>query len=100
MKAIWNNVVVAECEDKEIITIEGSAYFPPTALKKEYFTKSDTLSTCQWKGTASYYTLVVNGEKNVDAGWYYAVPKDGSVERVGKDFAQYVAFWNGVEIVK
>ncbi len=100
MKAIWNNVVIAECEDKEIITIEGNSYFPSSAIKKEHYTKSDTHSTCPWKGLASYYTVEVNGMKNVDAAWYYEVPKEGSVERVGKDFANYVAFWNGVEIVK
>lgn len=100
MKAIWNNVVIAECEDKEIITIEGNAYFPPSSIKKEYYTKSDTHSTCPWKGLASYYTLEVGGMKNADAAWYYEVPKDGSVERVGNDFANYVAFWKGVEIAK
>jgi uncharacterized protein (DUF427 family) len=100
MKAIWNTAVIAECEDKEIITIEGNAYFPPTALMKEYFIKSDTHTTCPWKGLASYYTVVVDGINNPDAAWYYASPKEGSVERVGADFANYVAFWNGVEIVK
>lgn len=98
MKAIWNDTVVAECKDEEVIQIEGNSYFPPSSLHMQFFEKSDTQTTCPWKGLARYYTLVVNGMKNVDAAWYYSVPKEGSIERVGNNFANYVAFWKGVEI--
>ena len=98
MKAVWNGSVIAEAEKADLIRIEGNWYFPPTAVKNEFFTPSETHTTCVWKGLASYYNVVVDGETNQDAAWYYPEPKDGSVERVGKDYKDYVAFWHGVEV--
>lgn len=100
MKAIWNNTILAECDTDAIIEIEGNGYFPPSSIKKEYFVKTDTHTTCPWKGLAYYYTIKVGEDENIDAAWYYPVPKVGSVEKVGKDFANYVAFWKGVEVVE
>lgn len=98
MKAVWNNQVVAEAPNDELIQIEGNWYFPPSAAKQEFFTPSNTHTECPWKGTASYYNVVVDGQTNDDAAWYYPRPKEGSVERVGKDFTSYVAFWRGVSV--
>ena len=100
VKAIWKGKVIAEADEKDIIMIEGNSYFPSSSLKKEYFKNSSTHSTCPWKGEASYYSVEVDGDENPDAAWYYPVPKEGSPEKVGKDFSDYVAFWNGVEIEK
>jgi uncharacterized protein (DUF427 family) len=97
MKAIWNNTVLAESNDT--IIIEGNHYFPADSISQEYFVKNDEHTICPWKGEASYYDLVVDGQENKGAAWYYPQPKDGSVERVGHDFANYVAFWRGVEVV-
>lgn len=97
IQAIWNNAVVAQAEKDDMLRIESNWYFPPTAVKQEYFTPSDTHTTCPWKGEASYYNLSVNGETNDDAGWYYPEPKEGSIEKVG-DFTNFVAFWRGVEV--
>lgn len=96
MKATWNGEVIAESTDT--IEIEGNQYFPPTSVHKEFLEESDHTSTCIWKGLAHYYTVTVNGQRDENAAWYYPVPKEGSVERVGKDFSNYVAFWNGVEV--
>ncbi|QQS17987.1 DUF427 domain-containing protein [Candidatus Saccharibacteria bacterium] len=98
MIAKWNGQVIAEAEKDELIYIEGNWYFPPTAIKKEFFIPSETHTTCAWKGEASYYNVVVGSESNNDAAWYYPVPKDGSIERVHKDYTNYVAFWRGVEV--
>lgn len=100
MKAIWNGQIIAEADTADLIRIEGNWYFPPQAIKGEFFTPSQTHTECPWKGTASYYTVVVGDETNQDAAWFYPEPKNGSVERVGKDFASYVAFWHGVEVVE
>lgn len=97
MKAVWNDTVLAESDDT--IEIENNHYFPPDSILREYFKESETKSTCPWKGTAHYYDISVNGEINKDAAWYYPVPKEGSIEKVGEDFTDYVAFWNGVEIL-
>lgn len=98
MQAKWNGAVVAEAPKEELIRIEGNWYFPPDSLKREYFTPSDHRTICHWKGEANYYDVTVDGKKNEFGAWYYPQPKNGSVERVGKDFANYVAFWNGIEV--
>jgi uncharacterized protein (DUF427 family) len=91
MKAIWNNTVIAESDD--IVLVEGNAYFPESALKKEFVTFSNHKTSCAWKGQASYYSLVVNGESNPDAVWYYADPKPEASSIKGR-----VAFWKGVKV--
>lgn len=100
MKVIWNNEVIAEANQDELIRIEGNWYFPPKSLNWEFFTESEHRTICPWKGEASYYDITVNGEVNKDAAWYYPEPREGSVERVKKDFANYVAFWHGVEVTE
>lgn len=99
MKAIWNNVVVAEAAQEDLIRIEGNWYFPPNSLKQEYFKSSDHHTHCHWKGEASYYDVVVGDKENQFGAWYYPEPMDGSIDRVKKDFTNYVAFWNGIEVV-
>ena len=96
-KAIWNDQVLAE--SNQTIRIEGNHYFPPASVQREFLKPSMTHTVCPWKGEASYYDVIVGGEVNDDAAWYYPVPKAGSIERVGKDFSNYVAFWHGVEVV-
>lgn len=92
-KAIWNNTVLAESDRCEVV--EGNYYFPPDAIHKQYFKDSQTHSTCGWKGVASYYTIDVNGQTNVDAAWYYPEPKEKA-----KNIQNYVAFWRGVQVEK
>lgn len=90
-KAVWNGAVLAESDRCEVV--EGNQYFPPEAIKRSYFKESGTHTVCSWKGTASYYDVVVNGETNKDAAWYYPDPKDAAQQIKG-----YVAFWHGVKI--
>jgi len=98
MKAFWNNTLIAEAPQDELIRIEGNWYFPHGSLKQEYFRPNDHHTICHWKGEANYYDVVVDGEVNESAAWYYPQPKNGSIERVGKDFTNYVAFWRGVRV--
>lgn len=93
MKAIWNGEVIAESNDT--VVIEGNHYFPPNTIKSEYFKESDTHTVCPWKGTASYYTLDVEGKSNADAAWYYPETKD-----MAKGIEGYIAFWKGVQVVE
>jgi len=92
-KAIWNGAVLAESDQCEVV--EGNQYFPPQAIKREYFKESAAHTTCPWKGEASYYTIEVNGQVNKDAAWYYPSPKDAA-----KRIKDYVAFWKGVTVEK
>ncbi len=100
MRAAWNGQVIAEADQADLIRIEGNWYFPPKSIRAEFFEESETHTICPWKGEASYYTVNVDEDINEDAAWYYEHPKEGSVERVGKDFANYVAFWHGIEITE
>jgi uncharacterized protein (DUF427 family) len=69
MKAIWRSSVLAESH--ATVVVEGNHYFPPESIKREYFRESKTHTTCSWKGVASYYDIVVDGEASRDAAWYY-----------------------------
>ncbi|BAU42342.1 DUF427 domain-containing protein [Leptolyngbya sp. O-77] len=90
-KATWNGAVLAESD--RCVVVEGNQYFPPDAIQSEYFQPSDTHTTCPWKGVASYYNIVVDGQVNKDAAWYYPAPKDAA-----KEIAGHVAFWRGVKV--
>jgi len=91
MRAVWKGQVLAE-SDKTVV-VEGNHYFPPEAVRREFFAPSKTTSMCSWKGLASYYTLSVDGTANTDAAWYYPEPMDEA-----KEIRDYVAFWRGVKI--
>lgn len=93
MKAIWNNTVIAESDQTKVI--EGNHYFPPEAIKQEYFKESATHTHCPWKGQASYYSLDVDGNTNPDAAWYYP-----ETSELAKEIKGYVAFWKGVSIIE
>lgn len=92
MKAIWNDVILAESGDT--VVVEGNHYFPADALRRVHFRDSDHHSTCPWKGMASYYDVVVGDDVNPNAAWYYPQPKDAAKEISGR-----VAFWKGVKVI-
>ena len=91
MKATWNNTILAESDDTAVV--EGNHYFPPQSIKREYFQESATHTTCPWKGEASYYNVVVDGQINKDAAWYYPDPKPAAAE-----IKDHVAFWRGIKV--
>lgn len=90
-KAVWNGAVLAESD--QTVMVEGNHYFPPESVNKEFFSSSDTSTRCPWKGMASYYNVVVDGETNADAAWYYPTPSDAASE-----IKDHVAFWRGVTV--
>lgn len=90
--ATWNGAVIAESD--HCVVVEGNQYFPAESVKRDYLRDSDTHTVCSWKGTASYYDVVVDGKTNKDAAWYYSDPKDAAAQIRG-----YIAFWRGVTVV-
>lgn len=90
-KATWNGIVLAESAQYEMV--EGNVYFPPEALRHDRLRESATHTTCPWKGVASYYDVVVDGQVNKDAAWYYPAPKDAA-----RHIRGHVAFWKGVQV--
>jgi uncharacterized protein (DUF427 family) len=90
-KAIWNGAVLAESD--RTVEVEGNQYFPPDAVHRAHLRESATHTTCPWKGVASYYDVVVDGQVNRDAAWYYPQPKEAA-----RQIAGHVAFWRGVRV--
>lgn len=91
VQAVWNGTVLAE-SDKTVV-VEGNHYFPRQAVRSDVLCESATQTRCPWKGLASYFSVEVEGETNVDAAWYYPEPKDAA-----KEIAGHVAFYKGIEV--
>jgi uncharacterized protein (DUF427 family) len=92
MKATINGTVIAEAPAGDVISIEGNSYFPPASLADGVLAQSPTPYTCPWKGPAQYWNVSTPDGTVADGAWSYPVIKDSAVERVGRDFAGYVAF--------
>jgi uncharacterized protein (DUF427 family) len=90
-RATWNGTVIAESDSYEMV--EGNVYFPPGTVRREHLADSPTHTVCPWKGTASYYHVVVDGKENRDAAWYYPDPKQAAA-----NIKDHVAFWHGVTV--
>ena len=91
VKAIWNGKVIAESD--ATVVVEGNHYFPIESVRAVYLSQSTRETVCPLKGTASYYSLEVDGKTNPDAAWYYAFPKSAAAQIRGM-----VAFWRGVQV--
>ncbi|MDG2242780.1 MAG: DUF427 domain-containing protein [Rhodospirillaceae bacterium] len=92
-RALWNNQIIAETENFE--SVDGNVYFPPGTVKADKLEPSGHTSFCPWKGTASYYDVVVDGERNKNAAWYYPEPKEKAL-----NIKDHIAFWKGVTVEK
>ncbi|NQW21163.1 MAG: DUF427 domain-containing protein [Chloroflexi bacterium] len=91
VKAILNGIVIAESEDYEVV--EGTVYFPPQSIKREYFSDSRLQTRCPWKGQANYYSVRAAGEEALDVAWYYRLPSDAA-----SNIKDHVAFYPQVTI--
>ncbi len=92
MKAVWHGTVIADSQDTVIV--EGNHYFPLASVNAALLEPSTHTSVCPWKGTANYYSLKIGDERNENAVWYYAEPKDAAWQIKGR-----LAFWKGVSVV-
>ena len=90
-KAVWNGQVIAESD--QTVVVEGNHYFPPDSISLEFLRDSDDHTTCPWKGAASYYDVVVDGEISRGGAWFYPDPS-----RAAKKIKNHVAFWRGVRV--
>ena len=90
-KATWNGVVLAESDNT--VVVEGNHYFPKDSLVDEHFAENSSQTRCPWKGLASYYDVVVDGQTNSGAAWYYPDPSPAAA-----DIKDHVAFWRGVSV--
>jgi uncharacterized protein (DUF427 family) len=99
VKAVLGETVIAEAPDGDLIRIEGNWYFPPASITEGFLEKSPTPYTCPWKGECQYFDVRIGHEVLQDRAWSYPDPFPTAVERVGKDFSNYVAFWKDVSVV-
>ncbi len=91
VRASWHGATLAETHDT--IVVEGNHYFPPDSIDRHFFRDSSERSVCPWKGLASYFDVVVDGEVNAGAAWYYPEPKAAAAQ-----IKDRVAFWRGVRV--
>jgi len=91
-KAVWNDQILAESD--RTIVIEGYHYFPAEDVQRQFLQNNPKQTFCPWKGTASYFDVVVDGKTNSDAAWHYPDPKPDAMQIKG-----HVAFWHGVKVV-
>ena len=98
MKAVWQDQVVAEAPQEELIYIEGNWYFPPSSVNKKLLRKSPTPYTCPWKGVCQYFDVGQDDKWDQDNAWSYPKPKPSAIDIVKKDFSNYVAFWRSVKV--
>ena len=98
MKAVLGETTVAEADRDDLISIEGNWYFPPSSVNWELLQESPTPYTCPWKGECQYYSVQDGDEVLADRAWAYPHPYESGIERVGKDFSGYVAFWKEISV--
>ena len=92
MRAVWKGAVIADSD--RTVVVEGNHYFPPEALREEHLRPSSHQTVCHWKGTATYYDVMVGGEHSSSAAWSYPHPKRAAVP-----IKDHVAFSNGVQVM-
>jgi uncharacterized protein (DUF427 family) len=90
--ATWNGTEIARSE--RTVVVEGNHYFPREDVTAQ-LASSSTTSVCPWKGTASYASVVVDGQTNTGAAWFYPAPKDAAAE-----IKDRIAFWKGVTVTE
>ena len=91
--ATWNGVIIADASADQVQIVDNNVYFPMSAVRQEFLEPSATETRCGWKGTANYYSLNVNGQRNPDAAWVYRTPLQAAQQIAG-----HLAFWKGVSV--
>ena len=98
MKVVWKGQVIAEADRDDLIYIEGNYYFPPSKVNQAFLQKSATPYTCPWKGVCQYYNVGVDPDWSQDNAWAYPEPNETAIQRVKKDFSNYIAFWRDAQV--
>lgn len=91
MRAIWNDKVIAESD--ATVVVEGNHYFPLASVDEGVLRPSGTHTVCPWKGTASYWSVEVDGVTSTDGAFTYPEPKEAASQ-----IRDHVAFWKGVTV--
>ena len=92
-KAEWKGALIAQSQVFEVV--ENNVYFPRASVDATHLVPSATHTVCGWKGTASYYDVIVGDERLADAAWYYPTPLAAAA-----NITDHIAFWRGVVVTR
>lgn len=77
IRVIVNEIMLADSQQcwRVLETSHPPVYYiPPADIAMPYLQQTAQQSWCEWKGSASYYTVVVGNRQIVNAGWFYPKP--------------------------
>jgi uncharacterized protein (DUF427 family) len=80
IKVVFNNVVIAETRRAKRVLETSSPpvyYIPTEDIEMEYLKRTQKNTICEWKGIASYYTVIVGDKEAKNAAWFYPNPQSG-----------------------
>jgi uncharacterized protein (DUF427 family) len=80
IRVVLNGVVIADSTNaKRVLETSHppSYYIPQQDVKMEFFNTTPRKTFCEYKGTASYWTVKVNDKEAISAAWSYASPSKG-----------------------
>ena len=90
-RATWRGALIAASDRTQVV--DGYTYFPPEAIVPGRLVAVAHTSACAWKGTASYFDVVVDDAVNPGAAWTYAAPRPAAAHLAG-----WIGVWRGVEV--
>jgi uncharacterized protein (DUF427 family) len=91
IEVVFNGVMITDTRRAKRVLETSSPpvyYIPPEDVKREYFTLTERSTYCEWKGGASYYTIMVGDRSAPNAAWTYLDPLPEF-----RDIAGYIAIY-------
>lgn len=85
IKVEVDGIVVAETNQPALLfeTMLRTRYYLPASCIVHKLSNSDTVTSCPYKGDASYFNVVVNGKEIKDVAWRYKFPTQESAPIAG-----------------
>ncbi len=77
VRVVFNAVVIADTRlaKRVLETSHPPVYYIPIEdIQTANLLRTSRATFCEWKGSASYYTVAVNGREAQYAAWYYPEP--------------------------
>lgn len=78
-RALFSGHLIADSDEAVIAHEQGLnpvVYFPRDSVSMEYMSRTDKASRCPYRGEATYYTLLMDGNLAENGVWSYESPID------------------------